>query len=633
MQLIAAVVDQFGDPMSSQPAFTWSVTSGSGSVNASGLYTATSSAGSATVHATSAIGSADAEIAVVAPLAWYKADAAAGTSLVDASGNGETGTLNGSAGWASGVSGNALSLSGGSATLPAGIVGGLDDFTIATWFRIETLGTWSRIFDFGTGTTANMFLTPRAGGTGGPLRFAITTSGGAGEQQLNGPTLDAGTWYHVAITLAGNTATMYVNGIPVATNTGMTVHPAALGNTTQNYLGDSQYAPDPNFLGKIDDFRIYSAALPAEQILQLAAPVVIAPAAAAENPVTSTSTSLSVLAADLTAGEPALTYTWSTIGTPPAPVTFSSNGTNAAKNTVATFTQPGSYEFQVTIVNPAAGLSTTSTTSVTVSPALPGDYNLNGVVDAADYTVWRDTLGSNVAPFSGADGDGGGIVDQADYDVWRDHFGQTLATPVPAMSSDYNLNDVVDAADYSLWSDTLGANVPDGTDTDAGGNGAIDAADYRIWRANFGNTLPSGATGSVIAEVTTVSAGPRTSQPEVGSIVPVATPAAFDLALVDWAMTPSAFKAAGVDVAPSWRAATGTSATSDDLLLLAARQHRRTAGLDQVVRDRQENALDAETSRDKFCLTDDLFAKLGMKRVDRNLGQHGREVVRVQLVS
>ena len=46
------------------------------------------------------------------------------------------------------------------------------------------------------------------------------------------------------------------------------------------------------------------------------------------------------------AGEAALTYTWSTTGTPPAPVTFSVNGNNAAKNTTATFTKAGSYNIQ-----------------------------------------------------------------------------------------------------------------------------------------------------------------------------------------------------------------------------------------------------------------------------------------------
>lgn len=40
-----------------------------------------------------------------------------------------------------------------------------------------------------------------------------------------------------------------------------------------------------------------------------------------------------------------------------------------------------------------------------------GDYNQNGVVDAADYTVWRDGLGN-------------GFV-QADYDIWKNNFGNT----------------------------------------------------------------------------------------------------------------------------------------------------------------------------------------------------------------
>lgn len=57
---------------------------------------------------------------------------------------------------------------------------------------------------------------------------------------------------------------------------------------------------------------------------------------------------------------------------------------------------------------------------------LPGDYNQNGVVDAADYTNWRDTLGAEVVEFSGADGNGDGIVDDADYDVWAANFGDTF---------------------------------------------------------------------------------------------------------------------------------------------------------------------------------------------------------------
>lgn len=94
-------------------------------------------------------------------------------------------------------------------------------------------------------------------------------------------------------------------------------------------------------------------------------PTVATPAAANPSPAAATSTALSVLGADNN-GEAKLTYTWAATGTPPAPVTFSANGTNAAKSTTATFTKGGTYNFTVTITD-ASGLTTTSNVSVNVS--------------------------------------------------------------------------------------------------------------------------------------------------------------------------------------------------------------------------------------------------------------------------
>jgi autotransporter-associated beta strand protein len=57
---------------------------------------------------------------------------------------------------------------------------------------------------------------------------------------------------------------------------------------------------------------------------------------------------------------------------------------------------------------------------LTVLPAgVPGDYNGNGVVDAADYVLWRNggPLQNEVAST--------GTVDGADYDAWRARFGNT----------------------------------------------------------------------------------------------------------------------------------------------------------------------------------------------------------------
>ena len=167
--------------------------------------------------------------------------------------------------------GNAVRLGGDGpayATMPANILAGVNDFTVATWVNPASTSTWSRIFDFGTGTTSNMFLTINAGS--GP-RFAITTGGGGAEQQINRTTpgqLPLNQWTHVAVTLSGNTGTLYINGQAAGTNTNMTLRPSSLGNTTQNWIGRSQYG-DPTLNGIVDDFQIYNRALSAEEVAAL----------------------------------------------------------------------------------------------------------------------------------------------------------------------------------------------------------------------------------------------------------------------------------------------------------------------------------------------------------------------------
>jgi hypothetical protein len=62
-------------------------------------------------------------------------------------------------------------------------------------------------------------------------------------------------------------------------------------------------------------------------------------------------------------------------------------------------------------------------------PELLGDYNEDGMVDAADYVVWRDTMGDEVDFYAGADGSGNGVIDEQDYAVWRENFGNSLPPP------------------------------------------------------------------------------------------------------------------------------------------------------------------------------------------------------------
>ncbi len=54
--------------------------------------------------------------------------------------------------------------------------------------------------------------------------------------------------------------------------------------------------------------------------------------------------------------------------------------------------------------------------------ALEGDYNGDGAVDAADYVVWRQSVGQ-IGSGLAADGNSNGTVDLSDYGIWRANFG------------------------------------------------------------------------------------------------------------------------------------------------------------------------------------------------------------------
>jgi hypothetical protein len=58
-----------------------------------------------------------------------------------------------------------------------------------------------------------------------------------------------------------------------------------------------------------------------------------------------------------------------------------------------------------------------------VSTTLPGDYNQDGTVNAADYTVWRNNLG---APAGTLPNDvDGGAIGTAQYATWKANYGLT----------------------------------------------------------------------------------------------------------------------------------------------------------------------------------------------------------------
>jgi hypothetical protein len=80
-------------------------------------------------------------------------------------------------------------------------------------------------------------------------------------------------------------------------------------------------------------------------------------------------------------------------------------------------------------------------TKILPPAGLDGDYNVDGKVDAADYTVWRNNLGDADESALNGNGDGMNGVDEGDYTLWKSQFGQMsgpgagAATSVPEPSA------------------------------------------------------------------------------------------------------------------------------------------------------------------------------------------------------
>jgi hypothetical protein len=167
------------------PGSGGSTAKGSGGVGAGGAL-----AGDASVSACSGYtGAGGVDGGLSAGLvAYYPCEEASGTSLPDLSGNGKDGVLGntpsgtgGTPGYRfdTGHLGKALilnSASKGYVSVPAGILSGACEATVATWVYVNTSADWQRIWDFGKDETVYMFLTP-SNSFNKKLRFAITIGG------------------------------------------------------------------------------------------------------------------------------------------------------------------------------------------------------------------------------------------------------------------------------------------------------------------------------------------------------------------------------------------------------------------------------------------------------------------------
>lgn len=168
--------------------------------------------------------------------------------------------------------------------LPDGMISGLDSATFEAWLTWQGGGAWQRIFDFGSSTGGEdsagsagiryLFLTtatspdaPRA--LTPALRVAYSQNGVADEDvcQSDAP-FPIGAPTHVAVVVDHDRGTfaLYQDGALLAQCT--LTRPLSAIDDVNDWLGHSNFAADVDLAASYDEFRVYAAALSAEQLAE-----------------------------------------------------------------------------------------------------------------------------------------------------------------------------------------------------------------------------------------------------------------------------------------------------------------------------------------------------------------------------
>jgi hypothetical protein len=74
-----------------------------------------------------------------------------------------------------------------------------------------------------------------------------------------------------------------------------------------------------------------------------------------------------------------------------------------------------------------------NTTGGGVDPVESGDFNGDGFIDAADYTIWRDNENQTGVGLAGGDGNNDGTVDALDYAIWSQQYAPAVSEGAAAI--------------------------------------------------------------------------------------------------------------------------------------------------------------------------------------------------------
>lgn len=235
----------------------------------------------------------------------------------------------------------------------------------------------------------------------------------------------------------GTTGGLTFSAGPVISATGtLTFTPAANSNGTATFevvLRDSGSGVSPNVnVSEVKTFTIEIKAVNDEQTVAVNLGVTLAQGAS----VVITSARLQTTDVDHTPAQLVYTITTSpSHGTLTPGTTFTQQQIDAGQVSYqhnGSTNGTDSFKFSV---NDGQGAASTGTFNITITiVSEPGDYNGNGKVDAADYTIWRDTLGSTTDLRANGNNTGASAnrIDNADYVFWKNNFGNGVGAGADA---------------------------------------------------------------------------------------------------------------------------------------------------------------------------------------------------------
>jgi len=456
-------------------------------------------------------------------VAAYGFNEGTGTTVTDASGNGNNGTISSAAWTTSGKYGNALGFNGTSALVTINNATTLQlstAMTLEAWVNPSTVSSAWRDVIFKAND--NYYLEGTSTASGRPA-----TGGTFASSPLYGTTaLAVNSWTHLAATYDGTTTRLYVNGTQVSSQ----AQTGAMASSTNPLQigGDSFYGQF--FQGTIDEVRIYNVALTAAQV-QTDMNTPISATSGTQAPTVPTN----LVASAVSSSQINLSWTASTdnVGVTGYLVQRSQGagstnfvqmatptGTNYSDTSLTAAT---TYNYQVQATDAAGNLSgyssvasVTTLVSDTTTPSAPSGLTATAVNSSQinlSWTASTDTVGVT------------GYLLQRSQGVGSTNFTQ-LAAPTGTSYSDTSLtagttcNYQVQATDaagnLSGYSSVVSATTPSApsglvaaygfnegtgtTVTDASGNGNNGTISSAAWTTSgkYGNALGFNGTSALV---------------------------------------------------------------------------------------------------------------------------------------